>query len=86
MPHFESYSLIKWLHLVSIAMGGGSAMVVLVLAGLEDKPLIRRRAVIALAAIDSPESDAALRRCLADRDWQVRQAAEDLLGVTTGDD
>jgi HEAT repeat protein len=57
-----------------------------VLAGLEDKPQIRRRAVIALAAIDSPESDAALRRCLADRDWQVRQAAEDLLGVTTGDD
>jgi uncharacterized membrane protein len=36
MPHFESYSLIKWLHLVSIAMGRGSAMVVLVLAGLED--------------------------------------------------
>jgi HEAT repeat protein len=53
---------------------------------LEDKPQIRRRAVIALAAIESPESDAALRGCLTDRDWQVRQAAEDLLGVTTGDD
>ncbi len=57
-----------------------------ILAGLEDKPQIRRRAVIALAAIESPQSDAALRRCLEDRDWQVRQAAEDLLGVTTGDD
>ena len=57
-----------------------------ILAGLEDKPQIRRRAVIALAAIESPESDAALRGCLTDRDWQVRQAAEDLLGVTTGDD
>jgi len=57
-----------------------------VLAGLNDKPQIRRRAVIALAAIESPESDAALRRCLKDRDWQVRQAAEDLLGVTTADD
>lgn len=56
-----------------------------ILAGLEDKPQIRRRAVIALAAIESPQSDAALRRCLEDRDWQVRQAAEDLLGVTTGD-
>lgn len=56
-----------------------------VLAGLDDKPQIRRRAVIALAAIESPESDAALRRCLEDRDWQVRQAAEDLLGITTGD-
>ncbi len=57
-----------------------------VLAGLQDKPQVRRRAVVALAAMESPESDAALRRCLADRDWQVRQAAEDLLGVTTGDD
>ena len=57
-----------------------------ILAGLDDKPQIRRRAVIALAAIESPESDAALRRCLEDRDWQVRQAAEDLLGVTSADD
>jgi len=56
-----------------------------ILAALEDKPQIRRRAVIALSAIDSPDSDAAIRRCLKDRDWQVRQAAEDLLEVTTGD-
>ena len=57
-----------------------------VLAALDDKPQIRRRAVIALAAIESPESEAALRRCLKDRDWQVRQAAEDVLGVTADDD
>ncbi len=58
-----------------------------ILAALDDKAQIRRRAVIALAAIDSPESEAALTRCLKDRDWQVRQAAEDLLGVTAaGDD
>ena len=57
-----------------------------ILAGLDDKPQVRRRAVIALAAIESPESEAALRRCLEDRDWQVRQAAEDLLGVTSGGD
>jgi hypothetical protein len=25
--------------------------------------------------------EAALRRCLEDRDWQVRQVAEDLLSV-----
>jgi hypothetical protein len=56
-----------------------------ILAALKDKPQIRRRAVIALAAIDSPESEAALRLCLQDRDWQVRQAAEDLLGVTNAD-
>jgi hypothetical protein len=35
--------------------------------------------VIALAAFEGPEVDAALRRALEDRDWQVRQAAEDLL-------
>jgi len=47
---------------------------------LEDKPAVRRRATIALAAFDDPRVDVALRRCLEDRDWQVRQAAEDLLG------
>ena len=52
-----------------------------VLAALADKPAIRRRAAVALAAFDGPEVDAALRRCLDDRDWQVRQVAEDLLDV-----
>jgi len=56
-----------------------------VIAALDDKPQIRRRAVSALAAIDSPESESALRRCLKDRDWQVRQAAEDVLGITADD-
>jgi HEAT repeat protein len=41
---------------------------------------IRRRAVIALAAFDDPRVEDAWRRCLEDRDWQVRQAAEDLSG------
>jgi HEAT repeat protein len=50
-----------------------------VLAALDDTPNIRRRAVIALAAFDDPRADEGLRRCLDDRDWQVRQAAEDLL-------
>ena len=49
-----------------------------VLAAAGDKPAVRRRAVIALAAFEGPEVDAALRRALDDRDWQVRQAAEDL--------
>ena len=52
-----------------------------VLAALDDKPAIRRRAAVALAAFEGPEVDAALERCLADRDWQVRQVAEDLLAV-----
>jgi HEAT repeat protein len=50
-----------------------------VLAALEDKPAICRRAALSLAAFSGPEVDAALDRCLADRDWQVRQIAEDLL-------
>jgi len=71
-----------------VALGaiGDSESLPAILAALDDKPQIRRRAVIALAAIESVESDAALRRCLKDRDWQVRQAAEDVLGVSADDD
>lgn len=50
-----------------------------ILAATRDKPAVRRRAVIALAPFEGPEVDEALRRALDDRDWQVRQAAEDLL-------
>jgi hypothetical protein len=35
--------------------------------------------VLALAPFDGPEVEEALRAALEDRDWQVRQAAEDLL-------
>lgn len=51
-----------------------------VLAALEDRPAIRRRAVLALAPFEGEEVEAALRKALTDRDWQVRQGAEDLLG------
>jgi len=49
-----------------------------VLAATSDRPAVRRRAVLALAPFDGPEVDAALERALTDRDWQVRQAAEDV--------
>ena len=49
-----------------------------ILAATRDKPAIRRRAVIALAPFSGPQVDAALEAALTDRDWQVRQAAEDL--------
>jgi HEAT repeat protein len=49
-----------------------------ILAACRDKPAVRRRAVLALAPFDGPEVDAALEAALTDRDWQVRQAAEDL--------
>lgn len=50
-----------------------------ILAGCGDKPAIRRRAVLALAPFGGAEVDAALQAALEDRDWQVRQAAEDLI-------
>jgi HEAT repeat protein len=50
-----------------------------ILHATTDKPAVRRRAVLALAPFDGPDVDSALARALGDRDWQVRQAAEDLL-------
>jgi HEAT repeat protein len=55
-----------------------------ILAGTSDRPAVRRRAVLALAPFldpDHPRADeisAALDRARSDRDWQVRQGAEDL--------
>jgi len=51
-----------------------------ILAACHDKPAVRRRAVLALAPFDGPAVEAAIAAALEDRDWQVRQAAEDLLG------
>ncbi len=50
-----------------------------VLAATQDKPAVRRRAVISLVAFEGPEVDQALERALQDPDKQVRQAAEELL-------
>ena len=55
-----------------------------ILAATIDKPAIRRRAVLALAPFVDPDHQratdvaAALARAALDRDWQVRQAAEDI--------
>lgn len=51
-----------------------------ILAALDDRATVRRRAVIALAPFEGDEVDAALEAARDDRDKQVRQAAEDLLG------
>jgi HEAT repeat protein len=50
-----------------------------VLAATTDVATVRRRAVLALAAFEGPEVEAALERLSDDRDRQTRQAAEDLL-------
>ena len=49
------------------------------LGALDDRPAVRRRAAVALAAFDDPAAEEGLRRAAADRDWQVRQVAEELL-------
>jgi HEAT repeat protein len=59
---------------------GDTAGLPAILQATTDKATVRRRAVLALAPFDGPEVDAALKRARGDRDWQVRQAAEDLSG------
>jgi len=49
-----------------------------ILRACNDRAAVKRRAVLALAPFSGPEVDAAIRAALDDRDWQVRQAAEDL--------
>jgi hypothetical protein len=50
-----------------------------VLGALHDSPTVRRRATVALAGFDDPRVTPALRAATEDRDWQVRQAAGELL-------
>jgi HEAT repeat protein len=57
---------------------GDEAAVDVIIAATSDKPAVRRRAVLALAPFDGDAVVAAIDRALEDRDWQVRQAAEDL--------
>jgi HEAT repeat protein len=61
---------------------GDAAGLPAILAATADKPAVRRRAVLALAPFDGPEVTEALARAREDRDWQVRQAAEDLTDPT----
>ena len=51
-----------------------------VVAALSDKAAVRRRAVVALAGFDGARAAEALRSCRDDRDWQVRDAASELVG------
>lgn len=56
-----------------------------VLDALGDKPTVRRRAVVALAAFEGEEVRVALSAAATDRDWQVREVAEILLDDSDGD-
>jgi HEAT repeat protein len=49
-----------------------------IMAALNDKPPVRRRAIVALSNFEGPDIDAALERAAEDRDWQVRAAVNQL--------
>ena len=72
-------ALVREAAVAALGAIGDPAGVPAILHATTDKPAVRRRAVLALAPFEGPEVDAALRAALEDRDWQVRQAAEDLL-------
>jgi HEAT repeat protein len=72
-------ALVRESAIAALGALGNPAGLPAVLHGCEDKPAIRRRAVLALAAFEGAEVEAALQRALEDPDWQVRQNAEDLL-------
>ncbi len=71
-------ALIRESAVAALGSLGDEAGLAAILTATQDKATVRRRAIIALAPFDGPEVHAALHRALTDRDWQVRQAAEDL--------
>lgn len=74
--------LVREAAVAALGAAGDDSGLGAVLAATTDRPAVRRRAVIALAAFEGDEVDAALQRALHDTDWQVRQAAEELLGLS----
>jgi HEAT repeat protein len=79
-------ALVREAAVAALGAIGDPAALPTILAATGDKATVRRRAVIALAPFEGPEVDAALERALTDRDWQVRQAAEDLLAPPPDED
>ena len=77
-------SLVREAAVASLGAIGDRGGLETVIRGLKDRPNVRRRAVVALAAFEGEDVDAALRAATSDRDWQTRQIAEDLLEITEG--
>ena len=74
-------ALVREAAVAALGARGEPETLPVILHACDDKPAVRRRAVLALAAFEGPDVEARLRVALTDRDWQVRQAAEDLLGT-----
>jgi HEAT repeat protein len=72
-------ALVREAAVAALGAIGDAAGLDTILSATTDIATVRRRAIIALAPFDGPEVDAALERARTDRDWQVRQAAEDQL-------
>lgn len=72
-------ALVREAAVAALGAVGDEAGLPAILTATTDKATVRRRAVIALAPFDGDDVTAALHQALTDRDWQVRQAAEDLL-------
>jgi HEAT repeat protein len=71
-------ALVREAAVAALGSIGDEAGLPAILAATQDKATVRRRAVLALAPFEGAEVDEALARAKEDRDWQVRQAAEDL--------
>lgn len=71
-------ALVREAAVAALGSIGHETSLPIILAACQDKPAVRRRAVLALANYYGPEVDAAVSKALTDSDWQVRQAAEDL--------
>ncbi|MFZ6003956.1 MAG: HEAT repeat domain-containing protein [Actinomycetota bacterium] len=75
-------ALVREAAVAALGSIGDEAGLPAILAATRDKATVRRRAVLALAPFDGPDVDAAMALAREDRDWQVRQAAEDLSDLT----
>lgn len=73
-------ALVREAAVAALGATGDEAGLPAILSALQDKATVRRRAVIALAPFEGELVSDALARAREDRDWQVRQAAEDLSG------
>lgn len=71
-------ALVREAAVAALGAIGDERALAAILAACDDKPAIRRRAVLALAPFEGPAVEAALQAARTDRDWQVRQAAEDV--------
>lgn len=77
--HFDP--LVREAAVAALGAIGAPASLDAILRACTDKATVRRRAVLALAPFSGTAVDAVLEQARTDRDWQVRQAAQDLLGA-----